>query len=313
MRKKNYTAAVVLVLAGIMAAGGTGILSYRISCAREEEMVSIGKKSMAFPVQSGITEASEITLGGEKVYREKQKIYLPEEAEIKEEIRRKENAGYRISWNGYDIYYETSGSVKEREADISIGDAVLIADRAVEKYSGQDISDVTFNICLDKNLPQEGDTAYIPLDTDIREDSCELLPGLNRKNYGIRYYSLSIQGIKNHCYNLRINSVTGEVFGYVDFYEKDSVGFRGYHGGEAVKNAKPQFTSIAGEFVKSSLGLGKVREYYAFHTGLMETEKSTRETFDVYCRMEEGDIVVVTLDQEDRKVLCFEINPLLGE
>ncbi len=308
MRRRNYTAA-TLALAGIMAFGGTGVLFHNISSAREEDMVSVGKQTADSAEQAQAAEEWEGMIGTKKVYQEREKIYLPEGAKIKEESKEEGMARYKIAWNGREIFYLKSGSERESQSDISIGDAVMIAEKAVDRYSGQDVSGRDVSISLERNVPEEDDPAFAPIDGD----SGSMSPAINRKNYGIRYYCLSIDGVGSHSYILRINSVTGEVFGYADFYEKDADGFQGYHDGEAVKKAKPEFSSIAGKFVTQSLELGKVTEYYAFHSGLMETEKATRETFDVYCRTEENDIVVVTLDQESKRVLCFEINPLLGE
>lgn len=113
-----------------------------------------------------------------------------------------------------------------------------------------------------------------------------------------------------HQYSLCINSVTGEVFGYVDYHDRGADAEYGKEfEAEELKKLEPEFRAFAENFVSESLNLKKA-EAYMFMEGLMDTEHACREIFIVHCKTAENDIVAVTMDPIEKSVLCFEINPI---
>ena len=300
MRKGYYTL-MTLGLAGAITLGGAGILSQNISSARSEKIITTVNKN-AEPMGRLDNAADSNGQRSEKeVFHKKYGIYLPESAEIKE----KTGDSLTILWNGYEFTYHMSEGEEQTEADMGLLDAVMAAIESVQKYGEQDVTGKNIEISLQRNLLTDDESTLLNMDGMENADI------VNRKNYGVRYYAVDISGVKLHQYSLRINSVTGEVFGYVDYHDRgpDAEYGQEFEAGE-LKKMEPEFASLAGEFVKESLCLGEVKEY-DFKVGLMETENVCREIFHIICKTKENDVVLVAMDPIEKSVLCFEINPLL--
>lgn len=291
-----------LGLAGVITLGGSGLLSQKISDARSEKTITTVKRKVETDGQMADTMDLEEQNSKKGVFHKKYGIYLPESAKIKEEV------GDRLTilWNGYEFIYHTSESEKQTEADMGLLDAVMIAIESVQKYGKQDVTGKNIEISLQRNLLTEDENALLNMD-GMEEDAV-----VNRKNYGVRYYAVDISGMKLHQYSLRINSVTGEVFGYADYYDRGSdADYSKEFKIEEAKKMAPEFNSLAGEFVKESLRLGEVKEYDFEAGGLMETQNVCRQIFNITCKTKENDVVLVAIDPIEKSVLCFEINPLL--
>lgn len=297
MRKGHYTF-MTLGLAGAIAMGGAGMLSQKISDAKAETITTTVKRDAEPDSQMDDVVNGKEKTKEKEVYHKKYGIYLPESAEIKEET----GDGLKILWNGCEFIYYLSCSEKQTESDMSMGDAVNIAIKAVQKYGKKDVTGKQIEISLQKNLlPEyEGDSPEYSADDML----------VNRKNYGVRYYAVDISGMELHQYSLCINSVTGEVFGYVDYHDRGPDAEYGKEfEAEELKKLEPEFRSLAEDFVNKSLNLEKP-EAYNFMEGLIDTKHACREIFIVHCKTAENDIVAVTMDPIEKSVLCFEINPI---
>lgn len=303
MRKKHYTL-MTLALAGVMAFGGAGLLSLKISDAKTQE--GITTKENDITVNEKIEDTVSVTeKTEEKNLQDTGNISLPEGAKIKKETK----DILKISWDGRQITYHTAYSEKETEADMGIERAVGAAIKSVQQYTKQDLTGENIEISLQKNIPQDDDNISVTEGTEYKSTSITSVT--NKKNYGIRYYAVDIDGKQNHNYSLCINSITGEVFGYADYYDKDATAYNKEYDTEELEQIKPEYIKIAENFVKDALEhLGDAKEFYAFTTGFMETENGTRNTFDISCKTKNNDIVVITMDQLEKTVLCFEVNPL---
>ncbi len=287
MRKKHYTL-MTLALAGVMAFGGAGVLSMKISDAKTQDGIITEKANGDFTSDAEDMIQPEANGAETKTPQGGTEINLPKGAEILEET----GDSLKISWDGRQITYHTAKSEKETEADMGIERTVVTAIKSVQQYTKQDLMGKNIEISLQKNISQDYDV-------------------VNKKNYGIRYYAVDIDGKKGHSYTLCINSITGEVFGYADYYDKDATADNKEYDAETLEQLKPAYVKIADEFLKDSLEhLGDAKEFYAFTTGFMETEHGTRNTFDIFCKTEDNDIVMITIDQLENTVLCFEVNPL---
>lgn len=298
MRKKRYTL-MTLALAGGMAFGGVGVLSQKISYARAEKTITTEKKNVDF--SEGIDDVAqpEEKDSKKKISSKRQNIRLPEGAELKAE-----NEKYlKILWGSHLVTYFLSDTEKESGADMTIEEVVVTAIKSIQEYTKQNNIGKSIEISLQRNIL--GDNGC------ILTESGETVSVINKKNYGIKYYKVNVDGTNGHSYSLRINSVTGQVFGYVDFYNKDDGTQRGY-GDDRINEMEQEYTLIARDFVKEHLNLGNVMDYLSFTTGIVETENGSRELFNVSCKTEEGDIVVITIDQSEKFVVCFEVNPLLN-
>ena len=294
-----------LGLAGVIAMGGTGLLSQKISDAKTEKIITTVEKGTETGNQTdGVVNGKEQNTEKE-VFHKKYGIYLPESAEIKEET----GDSLRILWNGCEFIYHLSYSEKQKESDMSVGDAVKIAIEAVQKYGKQDVTGKKIEISLQKNLPPKDESGLVDTDGDILDIDGDSVV-VNRKNYGVRYYAVDISGIKLHQYSLMINSVTGEVFGYVDYHDRGANAEYGKEfTAEELEKLEPELKSLAEKFVDESMDLEKAKAYN-FVEGLMDTENACREIFMVYCKTKDDDVVVVTMDPVEKSVLCFEINPI---
>lgn len=310
MRKKHYTL-MTFTLAGAMALGGTGILSQKISNARTEKIITTQKKSEDTGKQAEhVTKGEEATT--KKAAQNQLKLELPADAKIEEE----KGGSIKIKWDGRNITYYASDSGKEIEADmLNIEEVVGTAIKSIQEYTKENNIGENIEIGLHQNILEDRADCLSGENTEEGDrGSAPIVPAGNKKNEGIWYYAVDVEGIKKHNYTLLINSVTGQVFGYVDYNDGaiDSKNDDVVAGkdNEERRVESTQYALIAEKFIKESLNVGPVKEFYAFQTGLMETKSITRETLDAFCKTEGGDVVVVTLDLLEKKVLAFEINPL---
>lgn len=305
MRKKRYTL-MTLALAGGMILGGTGILSQKISDAKTEKLVTTEKKSGDFTESVDETANLQEENNEKEPLKTKQGIRLPEGAEIKEEKGNR----LKILWDNRQITYYMSETEKESDADLTIEEVVGIAIKSIQVYTNQNNIGKNIEISLQKNTPADDDTYLLSEETSDGETNDEVIPA-GKNNNGIRCYAVDVEGTAEHKYSLLINSVTGQVFSYADFYDKNGE----YHEyedaqfSELEKKMKPECAAIAGDFVKKYLNLGNVEDSFAFSTGLMITENGSRDTFDIFCKTKDGDTVMVTIDQLEKNVLCFVVNP----
>ena len=298
MRKRNYTL-MTLALAGVIVFSGSGLLSLKISDARTKEVTTEEEKDTNFAGQ--IEDVVELEEKSGDLHNKKE-IDLADGEKVKEEVE------YVMDIGDREITFISSVE-GEDEADIGTATAIQIAIKSIERYATRDNMGTNFEISLHKNIPQ-GDES-VSLKEGTRDDSNDIDTIVNRKNYGIRYYAVDFEGKGEHSYSLRINSVTGEVFGYADYYNKDASGYYKEYDKKALEKIEPEYKKIAKEFIKENLDLDDVKECYAFTTGFMETENGSRNTFDICCKTKGDDIVVITMDQLEKFVLCFEVNPLL--
>lgn len=306
MRKKHYTL-MTLTLAGVMAFGGAGLLSLKISDAKTEE--NIVTENQNLDIAKKVEDSVKLEERGEEKQQVRKNINLPRGAKLTEETEKY----LKISWEGRQITYFLSESEKEEEADIGMEDVIGITIKSIQKFTGQDLTGNNIEISLHRNvLP---DDEYGLLETEEATTNGTFVPVINKKNYGIRYYAVDMDGKKNHSFTLHINSITGEVFGYADYadcYDKDISKYNKEYDNTEIEQIKPEYIKIAKEFMKNNLEeLGDVKECYAFTTGMMETEHGTRNTFDIFFKTQKDDIVAITMDQAEKTVLCIEINPLL--
>lgn len=309
-----------LTLAGVMAFGGAGLLSLKISDAKTQEGITAEKMNVDFAEETNDvmvpeekmeeTETNVVIEAEEKSEETKapqttKGISLPEGAKIMEET----GNSVKISWDSYQITYHTADSEEETEADMGMERAIGGAIKTIQKCTNQNLIGKNIEISLLENIPQDED--FISSKAGTEYNSAVMTSVTNKKNYGVRYYAVDIDGIKDHSYSICINSITEEVFGYADYYDKDSSDYNKEYDENIPEQVKKEYTQIAKEFVKNSLEhLGTVKDSYAFTTGFMETEHGTRNTFDISCKTEKGDIVAITIDQEEKSVLGFEVNPL---
>lgn len=299
-------------------------MTYQMSQVQASKQVATVERKVEHVKESAGNEVK--TVGNkkteEKVLLKKEKIYLPESARIE----KKNKDEYAISWNGYTILYE-KGGIQEKESDISIGEAVSIAENAVASFGGKEIDRATITVSLKKNTATYG-SKWVN----------------NLRNYGVRFYSMEVLDVEEHCYDLCVNAVTGQVFDYRDSYleESDSElllknrvivdGYTetelGYGAGknasdkeieafyeQEIKEAEEVYYPLAEAFIQDELGIGKAEKCYGIKTdgaayyGL-EDEAFTTPRIVVYCETEKGDIIRITFDQILKKVNSFEINPL---
>ena len=355
MRKKNYMA-ITFILAGAMVIGGAGALAGQMSSDKAKTVVVRAANTSgqvdAVTEDEGMEEAGTADAeeqkeeradardeeksaekedtadikepdSGKKILQEGKGIYLPQGAVLEGE----DALGYTISWNGYHITYykpdEESTFVKEKEEDMSIGKAIEIAEEAVAAYGKKDISGADITIYLQK-YGSEADKENVD----------------NDKNYGIRCYSLHIEGVEEHVYSMEINSITGNILDYDDFYLvgdtkeeriEHEVLFDGYMETElgygAGKNASDEeihayydkkiqeaekvYAPIGKSFVQDTLKMGKVTKCFGFIAGEMGAGSCSRFTLSFYCQTENNDIIEVTVDQINKTVQGFAINPLI--
>lgn len=350
MRKKNYMAA-TFILTGAMVVGGAGALAGQMSSEQAKTVVvraantssrtddvteAEGSEGAGTAEGEGQTDekremketvkedAAKEPDSGKKILQKGKGIYLPQGAVLEGE----DALGYTISWNGYHITYYKAGvgeeSVKEKEEDISIGKAIEIAEETVAAYGKKDISGADIII----ELQEYGSAA----DKEMVD---------NDKNYGIRCYSLYVNGVEEHVYSMEINSITGNVFCYDDFYLaedtkeeriQNEVLFDGYMETElgygAGKNASDEeihvyydkkiqeaekvYAPIGKSFVQDSLKLGKVTKCFGFIAGEMNGGTCcSRFVLEFYCLTEDNDIIEIAVDQINKTVQGFEINPLI--
>lgn len=303
MRKKHYTL-MTLALAGGMILGGTGILSQKISDAKTEKMVTTEKKSGDFTEPVDETANLQEENNEKESLKTKQGIRLPEGAEIKEE----KGNSFKILWDNRQITYYMSETEKESDADLTIEEVVGIAIKSIQAYTHQNNVGKNIEISLQRNTPTD-DTYILTEDASDGETNENVIPA--GKNNGIRCYAVDVKGTAEHQYSLLINSVTGQVFSYADFYDKNGEHheYEDAQFSELKEKMKPECAAIAGDFVKECLYLGDVKDFFAFSTGFMTTENGSRDTFDIFCKTEDGDSVMVTIDQLEKNVLCFVINP----
>lgn len=316
MRKK-YDTLMTLALAGAVALTGTGVLSQKISSAKAGTISVKENQSAAFDIQADDSrEPAEKTDGqkaspnqstdGQKASSNQNTLglELPADAEIKEE----NEDSLKFQWDGREITYYASDSGKKIEPDmLNIEEAVRTAVRSVWEYTKENNIGNHIQMALKKNIPETEE--YDSLEENNFSDSSDIIPAASKKNEGIWYYAVDADGINGHSYTLLINSISGQVFGYADYYDKNAAADE--HSKEELERLKPEYCEAAGKFIKENLHFEEgVSEYYAFTTGLMVTENGTRDTFDIFCRTESGDIVMITMDQLEKRVAAFEINPL---
>ena len=314
----------MFLAAGVLVLGGTGCLAYQIGQVQASKQVATVERKVGNIKESAGNKAIMVDdkKTERKVLLKKEKIYLPESARIEKENKDE----YESSWNGYTILY-AKGGIQEKEGDISIGEAVSIAENAVAAFGGKDISGATITVSLKKNTETYG-KKWVN----------------NLRNYGVRFYSMEVLDVEEHCYDLCVNAVTGQVFDYRDSYleESDSElilnnrvivdGYieteLGYGAGEnasdeeieafyerEIEESEGVYYPLAKTFIQDELGIGKVKKCYgikvdgAAYYGLAN-ESFTTPRIVVYCETEKGDIVRLTFDQILKKVNSFEINPL---
>lgn len=302
MRKKHYTL-MTLALTGAIVLGGAGLLSVKMSDAKAKTSVTTKENNTAPGKMAEDTAV--LTESKEEQPKNAGSISLPEGAKIDKETKNI----LEVSWDGRQITYHTANSIKETEADMGIGSAVTTAVKAIRQYTKKDLTGKNIEISLQENIPQDDDNISLKEGTEYK--SLAITSVTNKKNYGIRYYAVDIEGNKEHNYTLLINSITGEVFGYADYYDKDATEYFKESDTGEIEKIKPEYEKIAKNFVESELGhLGEAKEFYAFTTGFMQTENGTRDTFDISCKTKNNDTVIVTIDQLEKTVLCFDVNPL---
>lgn len=373
MRKKNYTA-VTFILAGAMVVGGAGSLSSRMSSARTDDVetnvettvqqtegdastteetedagADTGVKAPLNGAVVVVTDEAENpednaadteqkdTLDGkqenaadenseaelEKISQEGKGFYLPKGAVLEKEVQKGDETEYTISWDGHQIvYYQGAGFQKEKESDLSIADAVVTAQKVIADFGKEDAAGADITIGLHKN------------GEDSEKEKVD-----NKKNYGVRYYELCVRGVKDHSYWMKINSITGEVFEYFDFYAvnstkkeriKNKVIYDGYteqflgYGvpknasdkeihdfyDNEIKEAEKLYSPIAKDFIEEHLNLGKVTKCYGFTAGEMVSSGGGRDVILCYCRTDNSDVVEVQIDQITKTVQSIVVNPL---
>lgn len=328
MKKKNYRVA-TLVLAGVIGVSGTGILAVKMSSAESQEVVTTVEKTLepVEVVEKDYFVEEPLKAEEEQVSTKKEetcKIKLPEGA-----VLEKEEAGeYKIAWKDYHItYYKgntSSGFLDEKEEDMGIELAITATEKYIQNYSyiRELIDGADICIYLEK-FGSEVEKSHVD----------------NTKNYGVRCYGIHVSGKGEHSYFLYLNSITGEIICYDDFYMveetreeriQNKVIFDGYMETELgygagkgasskeihdfydkeIEAAKDMYIPIAKDFIEENFNLGKVTKCFGFLPGEMVIAGGSRLTMDFCCQTETGDVVEMSIDQVNKTVQGFWINPL---
>lgn len=348
LKKEFLQGTALLAMTGVLVVGGTGGLGLAMakvqqaSVATESAVTTTGsavatdsaksakvKKADKTEEKSGQKDSSQY----EKI---KEKLDLPKNAVITQEKVMKpegepEYLQYTIEWDGFTITYEDGvGGVSKKDADMNMEQAITKAKEKVKELSKVDISG--------------GEISYMRLGiekADVKVD--------NDKNYGTRYYEIGFD-TKKQSFSVRINSITGEVYSYVECLEnanteeelkKNKVLIDGCtekeYGYELsydmeIKEAEKVYNPIAVDFVENTLKKSKVTKCYNLKVGTtgayrdkemleeIKLEDGTsalylkgpvnRGTMVLNCLTEDGDIVEITIDQVNKTVQSYDINPL---
>lgn len=295
---KKKTTLGILLAAGALVSVGTGALQYQMSQVQASRQVSTIERKVPHTGESvsGTAIRADVEKETEpKVLLEGKGIYIPESAKYEEE----DEWGHQILWNGYNIWYTKDG-IEEKESDLSIGDAILIARDTLLDYGKNDVSNTTtIQISLEKN-------------TFINEIIDKSVID-NRKYYGIRYYYIyfindSEDAEHEHDYTVKLNAVTGEVLAYSDFCYVENSQLKTYS--QELESAEDIYYPLAKTFIQEKLQLGKVEKCYGVMQKMMPIN---RPSVLFHCETENGDLVKISFDQEQKIVNMFEINPLLND
>lgn len=293
---KKKTTIGILLAAGALVSVGTGALQYQMSQVQASRQVSTIVRKVSDTGKSVLVTNKRADIKKEtepKVLLEGKGIYIPESAKYEEE----DEWGHQILWNGYNICYSKDG-IEEKESDLSIGDAILIARDTLLDYGKNDVSNATtIQISLEKN-----DYINEIIDKSVID---------NIKYYGIRYYYIYFINDSEdaeHDYTVKLNAVTGEVLAYSDFCNVEGSQLETYS--QELESAEDIYYPLAKTFIQKKLQLGKVEKCYGVMQKMMPIN---RPSVLFHCETENGDLVKISFDQEQKIVNMFEINPLLND
>nr|MBP3599356.1 hypothetical protein [Eubacterium sp.] len=290
---KRKTTMLTLALAGAMVVTGVGGLYGSIAQARKSDHVAQVETASTETMADKVEKVEKVEGSQKQTWLEKESMYLPEGAKLKE----LKGGNYKIKWDGSEIlvYHRDSVMAKESKKDLGLAKLLPILQDAVKKYSGQDMEKCQMEVCM-----YDGFTTEYSFTAKVF-------------NYTDKYYEVNIKGVPNFTYNICVNSVTGEILGY-DQCDLSKGDYKEMVDGENKKvpaEEKKECGAIAEAFVKDELKMGKVDKTFAIsYIWRIIGEKSEREGYSMICKTENGDVVELAIDAEDKTVQSFSVSPV---
>ena len=340
LKKEFLQGTALLAMTGVLIVGGTGGLGLAMAKVQKasvatESAVATDSTESAEEKKADKTEEKSSQKDSLQYEKVKEKLSLPKDAVITGKKVMKpegepEYLQYTIEWNGFTIIYEDGfGGVSKKDADMNMEQAITKAKEKIKELSKVDISG--------------GKISYMRL--GIEKEDVEVD---NKKNYGTRYYDIGFE-TKKQEYSLQINSITGEVYCYTECLENPNTeeelkknrvlidgctekeyGYELSYDKE-IKEAEKIYYPIAIDFVENTLK-SKVKKCYNLKAGQMGAVRDNemikevkledgstgleckgltgRSTMFLSCLTEDGDIVEIIIDQVNKTVQSYHINPL---
>lgn len=293
MTKKKGTI-LALALTGVMIFGGTSGVCVSMAQTRQADTTTQMEQKASFVSEK---TGDDLAVAKDQNWQEQESIYLPEGADLEHN----EDGSYSIAYNDFDIvFYQGEGMVKESKDDLGLGKLIPIVEDTIKDYSGVDMEKCQMQIEMFDNFENE------------YEDF-----GLSKAyNYEPKYYEVCVFGIPQHEYLICVNSVTGEVLGFDhtdNSLDSFSNGWKMENEGDVCELSEEEqkdCDAAIEAFVRDDLKLGNIVETYDQICGLRYGENNERASYTAFCKTENGDVVEVMLDCQNKTVISFSINPV---